>query len=432
MNDRLSMRVGKSATRLCVVVWVVLLSAGVSAKDYLIKNAAAHTATEKGLISNSDILIRDGKITAVAANIPASKGVTIVNANGRPVTPGLINARTQLGLVEIDAVASTNDGLNENTSLSAAFAIAPAINFRSTLMPQNRINGLTRAIVVPHSEHSLFAGQGAAIALHSSMKGMLNANVAQFAVYGANGAAIAGGSRAAAMHRLDQVLGDASYLRRHQGKYQPGHEWQFSLPVTDLKALFPVLDNKTPLVVWAQRSDDILRLIELAEKHRIKLVIAGGAEAWVVGKQLAKANIAVIMDPMQNMPQFESLAVRLDGAARLHAAGVTLLFTGGGSHNSYLLRQSAGNAVANGLPVDAAIKAMTINTAKVFSIPNYGQLKAGMDADIVIWDGDPLEVTSNADAVFIQGVAQAMVSRATRLRDRYWELEGKGLPAYRR
>jgi len=407
-----------------------LAAAPVLAESYLIKNATLHTATAKGMLKQADILIKDGKIIKVAQDINVAGKVNVVEAEGKHITPGLINASTNMGLVEISAVSSTVDAANENHGMGASFNISPAINFRSTLIPQNRINGLTRAIVLPRSGESIFAGQGAAIALHSNMQGMLKKNVAQVAAYGNSGAGKAGGSRAAAMQMLDKALTEAKYLRSNKSLYKPGFKWEFSQSIDDLKALYSVLDKKTPLVISAHRQDDILRLIDLAKKHRVNLVISGGGEAWTVAKQLADAKVPVIMDPMRNLPQFESLAVRLDGAARLYKAGVKLLFTGGGTHNGYLVRQSAGNAVAYGLPSEAAVEAMTINTAEVFGIKNYGQLKAGMDADIVVWDGDPLEITSNPDMVLIQGQTQPLVSRATRLRDRYWDLNTKQPAAF--
>jgi len=414
----------------------MLLTAGLigshaSADEYLIKNATLHTATAKGTLAQADVLVVDGKIVNVGQEISAGQKTIVIDGSGKHVTPGLINASTNIGLVEISAVSNTVDASTKLPGVSASFNISPAINFRSTLVPQNRINGLTRAIVLPRVGESIFAGQGAAIALHSSMRGLLKEKVAIFAAYGESGASKAGGSRASAMQLLDQAFSDAKYLRRNENRYLPGFQWEFSLSLADLKALYPVLDRKTPLVISAHRADDILRLIALAKKHSFKLVIAGGGEAWMVGKALADAKVPVIMDPINNLPQFESLAVRLDGAARLYQAGVKLLFTGGGSHNGHLVRQSAGNAVAYGMPAEAAIEAMTINTAEVFSLYNYGQIKPGMDADLVIWDGDPLEITSNPDAVFIQGEKQPMVSRATRLRDRYWELQDNHQQAYR-
>ena len=420
----------QSFRSLCVIA--CLFSTSVVAESYLIKNATLHTSTAKGMLKKADILIQDGKILKVAEGINIAGNVNIIEAHGKHVTPGFINASTNIGLVEIGAVANTVDAATENHGMGASFNISPAINFRSTLIPQNRINGLTRAIVLPRSGKSIFAGQGSSIALHSTMHGLLNNNVAQVAVYGNSGAAKAGGSRAAAMKMLHQAFVDAKYLRRNQSTYKPGFKWEFSQSIEDLKALYPILDRKTPLIIAANRADDILRLIALAKTHNFNLVISGGGEAWTVAKELAAAKVPVLIDPIMNLPQFESLSVRLDGAARLYNAGVKLLFTGGGSHNAYLVRQSAGNAVAYGLPKEAAIEAITINTAEVFGIKNYGQLKPGMDADVVVWDGDPLELTSTPDMVLIQGELQPLISRATRLRDRYWDLSKDSLPAFTR
>ncbi|WP_444997703.1 amidohydrolase family protein [Aliikangiella sp. IMCC44359] len=405
----------------------------VSAEDYLIKNATVYTSTAKGILSQADVLIKNDKIVSVMQGITVSEGSKVIDAKGRYLTPGLANASTNIGLVEIGAVSSTVDSSTKHKGFGASFNIAPAINFSSTLIPQNRINGLTRAVVWPRSGQSIFAGQGAVIALHSSLEqGLLKEKALQVASYGTQGARKSGGSRAAALQLLEQTLADARYLRKNEKRYLPGFKWEFSQSIADLKALYPILDRKIPLIISANRSDDILKLIKLAQKYNFRLVISGGGEAWVVGKQLAEAKVPVIIDPIQNLPQFDSLSIRLDAAARLYNEGVKLLFTGGGSHNGYLVRQSAGSAVANGLPKSAAIEAMTINVADVFGIKDYGQIKAGMDADIVGWDGDPLDVTSNPDFVFIQGQRQPLVSRATRLRDRYWELKGNHQQAYSR
>ena len=397
------------------------LTANVNAESYLIQNATLHTATAKGRLDNADILIKDRKIIQIGIDLQPAKEDIVIDAKGKHVTPGFMNAATNLGLVEIGAVSSTVDASTQIEGMGASFDIAPAINFRSTLIPQNRINGLTRAVVNPRMGKELFAGQGAIIALHSTREGLLKTGAVQLASYSASKA---GGSRAAIYAMLDRVLQEAKFVKRNPNQYIPGKKYEFSQSLADLKALFPVLEKKMPLIVSANRADDILNLIELKRKHGIKLVISEAKEAWLVGQQLAAAGVPVIINPISNMPGFDSLSVSLDGAAKLFQSGVKLIFTGGGSHNAYLVRQSAGNAVAYGLPHDVAVEAMTINPAEVFGIRNYGQLEIGMDADVVVWDGDPLDVSSNAEMVFIQGEKQAMVSRATRLRDRYWELKG--------
>ncbi len=413
--------------KILISLSVFWMNISVFAEDFLIKNATIHTATKQGVLSNTDIYLSDGFIMQVAKNIQLKSKHTVIDAKGKHVTPGLINASTQLGLVEISAASSTVDFSTKNEQQGASFNIAPAINFRSTLIPQNRINGLTRAIVRPAGGTSIFHGQGSAISLLSDRRGSIYEQVAQYASYGVAGANISGGSRASAYSVLNKALEEANYLRHNRNQYKPGFDWNFSQSLQDLDALKAVLEKRVPLVISAHRSDDILQMIILAKKHGVRLIISGASEAWMVANELAKANIPVIMDPILNLPSsFESLAIRLDGAAILNEAGVKLLFTGvdwQSTHNGYLVRQSAGNAVAYGMPAEDAIKAMTINTAEVFGIKNYGQIAVGMDADVVVWDGDPLELTTNADVVFIKGINQPMVSRATRLRDRYWDLK---------
>jgi len=406
---------------------IILTTFASNAEDYLIKNATVHSATEKGVLAKTDIYVSDGFIMEVGNNLSVKLKHTIIDATGKHITPGLINAATQMGLVEIGAASSTVDYSTKNENQGASFTIAPAINFRSTLIPQNRINGLTRAIVRPAGGTSIFQGQGAAIALLSNENGLLSSLNAQYASYGIAGANISGGSRASAYAVLDKALEEANYLRHNRSRYLPGFDWNFSQSVEDLDALKAVIEKKIPLVISVHRRDDILKMIALAKKHNVRLVLAGASEAWTVADEIARANIPVIMDPILNLPgSFESLANRLDAAAILNAAGVKLVFTGvnwRSTHNGYLVRQSAGNAVSYGMPAEEAIKAMTINTAEVFGVENYGQIAVGMEADIVVWDGDPLELSTSADVVLIKGIKQPMVSRATRLRDRYWDLK---------
>jgi len=421
--NKKSLKLSKFLLSNCLVF--LCINTALHAEDYLIKNVFVHSVTDKGVLPNTDLYISDGFVMQIGKSLNIRTKHTIIDGQGRHLTPGLINASTQLGLVEINAASSTVDFATKNKEQGASFAIAPAINFRSTLIPQNRINGLTRAIVNPAGGTSLFQGEGAAIALLSDQTGLVNERVAQYARYGISGANISGGSRASAYYVLNKALQEADYLRHNRSHYLPGYDWHFSQSVQDLDALKLVLEKKIPLVISVHRSDDILKMIALAKKHHIKIIIAGASEAWVVADEIARSGFPVLMDPLQNMPSsFESLANRLDAAAILSDAGVKLIFTGMQStHNGYLVRQSAGSAVAYGMRKEEALKAMTINTAQAFGIENYGQIKVGMEADLVIWDGEPLEITTNADIVFIKGIMQPMVSRATRLRDRYWDLK---------
>lgn len=410
-----------------LVLTFAFIAKPLSAEDFLIKNAIIHTLTDKGILTNFDIYVSDGFIMQIGKNLEIKSKYTLIDAKNKHITPGLINASTQLGLVEISAASSTVDYATKNKQQGASFLIAPAIHFSSTLIPQNRINGLTRAIVRPLEGTSIFHGLGSSIALLNNRQGLIDEQVASFASYGIEGAKITGGSRASAYMVLDKALQEANYLRNNRSRYLPGYDWHFSQSIQDLDALKPVLERKIPLVITVHRSDDILTMIKLAKKHSINLVVSGAAEAWMVADELALAKIPVLIDPIMNTPSsFEALSIRLDASAILNDAGVKLLFTGvdwQSTHNGYLVRQSAGVAMSYGLSESDALKAMTINTAEVFGIKNYGTIAVGMDADIVVWDGEPLELMTQPDFVLIKGIKQPLVSRATRLRDRYWDLE---------
>lgn len=426
-------------TRLQLFVFILfsLSSAGLAAKDILIKNARLYTLTDTDVMERGDILIRDGKINRVDTNINASGDKQVIDAEGKQITPGLFTAFTQLGVIEISAVSGTQDAVTTDTLFSASFAVAPAVNPNSTLFPQNRLHGLTHAVVMPAAGHHIFAGQGALIRLGDADAVMINDSVAVYAGYGSNSSQFSGGSRAAAYIKMRQSLLDAREYGKNRKAVLRGNWREFVLPLHDLDALLPVVSGDKPLIVSVHRASDIRALLKLQREIRFRLIISGGSEAWMVADELAGAEVPVIMDPINNLPSnFDRLGARLDNAARLHEAGVTLLFSSQGSpstHTSYLVRQSAGNAVAHGLPTIAAIKAMTINTARVFNVADrFGSIAPGKEADLVIWDGDPLEIMTRADQVIVQGKLMPMVSRATRLRDRYRDLNDEKPFMYRK
>ncbi len=180
-----------------------------------------------------------------------------------------------------------------------------------------------------------------------------------------------------------------------------------------------------PLVMEVHRANEIGQVVSLAEDLGISLVIRGGTEAWQVADLLAEHDVAVIVDPLGNLPRsYDRLGARLDNAALLHRAGVRVLISSQQTHNVHLLRQQAGNAVANGLPWITALAAVTRNPAEVFGLGNVGTLAVGNRADIVIWSGDPLEITTWAERVMVDGTWVPMQSRQTRLFERYKDLGG--------
>lgn len=417
------------------MLWIVNVSLvmGVAqAETLLIRGAEIYTLSANGVLKNADILLKDDRITAVGVNIkqPADN---ILDAKGLIVTPGIMAVNTELGASEIGAIEETIDAETEDTHYSASFSLARILNPNSTLIPENRRGGVTRALVRPDAKHHLFAGQASVISLSGKTDMLIVPSVAVYAVFGEKGAQLSGGSRASALLRLEQAIKDTREYEANSDAINKGEWRELSLPVNDLVALIPIVKRQKPLIIRAHRASDIHALVDFAERQNIRLVIDGGAEAWMVASRLARAQIPVILDPMENLPgSFERLGSRLDNAALLHGAGVHLIFSGPGSHNAYLVRQSAGKAVAYGLPYAAALAAIITHPAKLFGIAtDYGRIEKGATAELVIWDGDPLEVTTNVEHIIIGGKLYAPVSRSSRLRDRYKIItRGEGNPAY--
>lgn len=395
------------------------------AQTIAITHATVHTMTANGVLEDATIIIRDGKIAAVGKHAAIPANTRKIDAAGKIVTPGLFDSYSYLGLVEITLAEETVDNFQIGKRFSAGFDIADAINPRSTLIPINRIEGITRALVAPASteEGSHIAGLGAVIHLGGSDDYLDRRRAALFADIGEFGAALAGGSRAAAILQLREVLQDAQDYMANKPAYEARERREYAAKRLDLEALEDVLQGKTPLVLNVNRASDIEAALRLARDFELRLIVTGGAEAWLVAAKIAAQNVPVVLDPMLNLPsRFETLGARLDNAALLHKAGVTIAFATAESHNARNLKQAAGNAVAHGLPHEAALEALTVNPARIYHVAdNYGSVAPGMDADIVIWGADPLEVTTFAEQVFIRGREMPMVSRQTLLRDRYLE-----------
>ncbi|HVR95272.1 MAG TPA: amidohydrolase family protein, partial [Thermoanaerobaculia bacterium] len=362
--------------------------------------------------------------------IPA--GARRIDARGKVVTPGLFDSLSRLGLVEVDAVDGSSDKGVEGDRFNAAFNVVDALNPRSSLIPVNRIEGLTRTLVAPEPEGSLIAGQGAVIHLGTGDL-VLRSPAAMVAVLGEGGAERAGESRGAAILRLREALQDARDYAENRSAFDRGERRDYALSRLDLDALIPVVRGELPLLLIAHRASDLEAGLRLMREFNLKLILAGASEGWVVARQLAEAKVPVLVSTLNNLPErFEMLGATLENAARMQAAGVTVAFMSSDAHNARNVRQAAGNAVAYGMPWEAAMAALTTVPARIWGLSDrYGTLEPGKEADVVIWDGDPLEVTTFADQVFIRGVEIPMESRQTRLRDRYKDLSGELPPAYR-
>ncbi|MDX1454114.1 MAG: amidohydrolase family protein [Gammaproteobacteria bacterium] len=408
---------------------LALLAMPAGAGDIAIINGTVHTVSDAGVIEKGTVLIRDDRIIAVGADVAVPDDAVVIDANGRIVTPGLVEPASQLGLTEVGAVDGTNDWTSLDDRFTASHAVADAINPRSSLIPIQRMEGVTRAVSVPAVSYDggqLISGRSAAISLGSVSDFIVREHAGMHAAFGETAAQLAGGSRGVAMLKLREALDDARDFARNRDAFMAADRYAYALSRLDLEALQPVLAGDMPFVVGVERASDIEAILRLAADYQLKLVISGGSEAWMVADQLAAANVPVIVDAYQNLPSsFESLGSTLENAARLHAAGVTVVFSAGagtgpsGTHNARNITQYAGNAVAHGLDYDAALAAITANPAAIYGLSDVGRLAAGYRADVVIWDGDPLEVTSFPDAVLIDGEMMPMTSRQQLLRDRY-------------
>ncbi|MFL6194906.1 MAG: amidohydrolase family protein [Thermoanaerobaculia bacterium] len=412
------------------------LSAPLLAETVAITGATIHTMGPQGTIQNGTLVIENGKVKAVGASAAVPAGARRIDARGKIVTPGLFDSGSRVGLVEVGSVQESEDSRVNDDRITAAFRVDDGINPRSVLIPVNRIEGLTRVIAAPNPGKSLIAGQGALIHLGGPGDYLVRSPIAMFAVLGEGGADLAGGARGAAMLRLREAFQDTLDYIANRKAFEQGDRREYALSRLDLEALIPVVQGRLPLVVMVQRASDIEATLRLAKelKLKLKLILGGVNEGWMVADQIAAAKVPVLVDPLQDLPEsFERLGSTLENAARLHKAGVTVAFMSGDAHNARNLKQAAGNAVAYGMPWEAALAAMTTVPARIWGIADqYGTLEPGKDADVVIWDGDPLELTTFADAVFIRGKEMPMKSRQTELRDRYKDLGAPLPPAYQK
>jgi len=398
-------------------VFMVFVALGVNALEsekILIQNATVITASDSQVLENTDLLIESGFIAAIGSDLVADDAIQI-DASNQIVTPGLIAPHSQLGLVEIELERETRDDSTNN--FSAGFSIVNAYNPSSTLIPYNRSGGITSAIVIASSAKTIYSGMASAFKLDGKLGGdFISKDIAMAISFGAGS-----DSRASQLLMLEDTFNKALRYDDSRDQYRLLADFDYDdHTVRDLEAILRVLNKEMPLIVRSNRATDLLRIITVAKQYGVNIIFHGAKEAWRIADILAEENIPVILDPMDNIPSsFDSIAARMDNAYLLNKAGVKILITSQDTHNSYLSRQGAGNAVAHGLSESEAIKALTANVAEVFGLSDLGTIEIGKTADLVIWDGNPMEVSSFATTVIIDGKQVSPISRSTRLRDRY-------------
>lgn len=409
-----------------------------AAQTLAVTHAEAWTMESAEPVRDATIVIEGGTIVSVTAGGAVPQGASVIDARGKPVTPGLVSGATQIGLVEVSGSGDTRDQASTDER-NAGFDVSRALNGNSTLVSLARADGVTRALIYPSpSRTPPFNGEASIARLRDGVDILDTSDVAVYAVIG-GGAWDRLGSRASQWSALHKVLGEARRAmaapadakkerrggpggkpegprdrRGGRGGHHAGEEM-----------IREVLRGEVPLAIQTHRESDIRQAAALAGEYGIRVVIVGGAEAWRAADVLAAAKVPVVLDAQVNLPgSFDQLGARQDNAALLTKAGVTVAIgqAGGAIHSNYnagmALREGAGIAVANGLSYAEGLRAVTVNPLAIWG-RGGGTLATGSDADLVVWDGDPLEPSSNAAAVIIEGRRVSARSRQDLLAERY-------------
>ena len=407
----------------------MLLPAVVTAQTIAITGGKVYTVSG-ATIDKGTVIIRDGKITAVGADVAIPEGAQRIDATGKWVTPGLVDAATVLGVSEISAVGGTNDASAEGKdNVAAAFRVADGLNPASIYLSPTREDGITTVVI--HPDNGLFAGQSAVVEIvdGSATDMIVRQSAAMFA--NLNSARQVGAqSRGEVLMRVREILDDARTYARRRADFERAQTRPFAASRLDLEALQPVLAGRLPLLVAVEKASDIQAALRIAKEFGIRIIIGGGAEAWMVADELAAAHVGVLTGAMNNIPRnFNMLGSRQENAALLRAAGVDVALignAGGGDEEQFNVRNiryEAGNAVAYGMKWDDALRAITLAPAQLFGVSDrIGSLQPGRDADVVVWNGDPFEFATRPEHVFVRGKEYHDVSRQDLLMQRYKQL----------
>jgi imidazolonepropionase-like amidohydrolase len=401
---------------------LALISSPAFAHDVCIVGAQVFTVSAAGS-GEMTVCVDDGRISLVA---PADDGVEaaqVVDGEGLVVTPGLIEASSSVGLVEIWAVPDTVDTDGGGDEVRSAFRAVDGVNPRSTVIDISRAGGITTVYAVPSG--GLISGLSVGLDLvGETVPEMEIADSGlMWASFGPGAGDAVGGSRGTAILRYRELFEDARLLAERPEEFVSNQLRALSASRLDLAALLPVVEGQTRLVLRASSAADIEAGLAMASEYGLSVAFEGAADAWSIADQLAAADVPVLINPLGNLPEsFDALGSREDAPAILAAAGVDVILTTGEAHNARTLRQIAGNAVRAGLPWDTALQAVTINAAALAGIDeDYGSIEVGKVANLVVWSGDPFELSTRVEHVFVRGVDSSLSNRQTELFERYRE-----------
>lgn len=426
-----------------ILLLATMLATPAAAQTIAITGGTVAVGDGSAPVEGGTVVIDGGRIVAAGRNVAVPTGAQVIDAKGKWVTPGVVSAMTDLSLVDADGVEESNDAGARNSPFKAAIDVSVGVNPSAVKIGNERLGGVTRALVTPSAGGSIFAGQGAVIDLGADGDAVMRPRAFQYVELGEEGGKLAGGSRPAAYALLRDAFQQAQDYRRNPAGFD-GRTRDALVTRGDADALLRVLDGQVPLLVHVERAVDIRNVLALVREYpRLKLVLVGVTEGWLVARELAAARVPVIAAALADLPaNFENLAATESNVGRMRAAGVPVaLAATGASGGDHVLRQFAGNLVAiaripgaTGLDWGQAFASISSAPAEAIGLGGeIGSLRAGRRADVVIWDGDPLELSSVPVATWIDGRPQPMHSRQTELRDRYLTPTEGALPkAYER
>ena len=384
-------------------------------------------------IENGTVLMRDGKIVAVGKDIAIPSDAQKVDATGKWVTPGLVNAYANLGFGDVGFSAGPRElRAKRGDGIASGFATWEGYNPQSTLIAPAREGGVTSALASPNG--GLISGQAAIVDLMDAiaLKDVIVKAPATMVAQIDDDESAKVGAKGELYGRLRDLIEDTKAYAHRKADFERGQTRDYVASRRDLEAMIPIVEGREALTVEAEQASDIEGMLALAKEYGLKLVIAGGAEAWKVADKLAAAKVPVLTGAMNNIPQtFSSLGARQENAAMLRKAGVAVALIGNGGGDEEMfnvrnIRYEAGNAVAYGMSWDDALRGITLAPAEIYGVSDkVGSLRPGREANVVIWSGDPFEFSSRAEAVYIRGKKVDSPSRQDMLEARYKTLPPK-------
>ncbi len=393
-----------------------------------------------GVIENGVIVMQNGRITAVGgAGTAIPSGAKVIDVTGMTVYPGLIDSETHLGLTEVSADRMTNDELENSDEIMPHMHVYDAFHAETALIPVTRINGITNAIVAPGNGDTLpgqdsfiqLAGRSAdemltvrdiAMPLNFTGRQRRNQNF-DSAKFPFTRMGMAAQLRQAFLDAQDYDQKMAAYEKKKSSNDEK--DKAATPPKRDLKleALLPYLHRERPVVLAAEEPNDVLTALGLANEFHLKVILNHLTHSASLLDKVAATGFPVIVGPIYEQPKdWERYDAVFTLPARMAKLGIKIAFASYDAHQARNLPYAAGYAVGFGLPREEAMKALTINPAQMWGVDkDLGSLDVGKMGNVVVANGDPLDVKSDVKHVFIQGQEIPLVNKQTELRDQYWK-----------